>query len=256
MIRCLVFLWLIASTAQSKELQMVSFNLESGDAKIETLAEYMWNTHRPIDIWAFQEVEPRWESYIIDTLNNLGYGGYKGVLGTTGRSDRLMIAYNTRALTLKDIEELHHINIYNRVRSPLAVTFKDTDSGKSLTIVNNHLYRSSSKGRLEQSHLLARWTKEQENAIIAIGDFNYDYNIVTGKRDPGFDALMKGSSLEWIKPKQLVSTHCSPHPTILDFVFTTIRSPSTSEILFPQDEYCPDNKKQSDHRPVYASIRL
>ncbi|MCH7911122.1 MAG: hypothetical protein IIB38_16105, partial [Candidatus Hydrogenedentes bacterium] len=153
------------------------------------------------------------------------------------------------------IEELNHFEIdwddrywYRstyRPRSALVAHFKLRDSGAEFMFMVNHLYRGSGVDprRLDQAKKLHDWAAEQTIPVIAVGDYNFDYDL-----DPGQDGFnyQKGlgdmtgcGSFEWIRPTTMVTTHDSTYNSILDFVFLADPTGSvsaTSEIIvtFPK----------------------
>ncbi|HAC65479.1 MAG TPA: hypothetical protein DCF68_18600 [Cyanothece sp. UBA12306] len=121
----------------------------------------------------------------------------------------------------------------------------------------NHLYRSSASGRLEQAILLNDWAAQQNLPIIAIGDYNFDWNISSETGNESFAAFVEPETYRWIKPTNLITTICGFN-SILDFTFTVNEAsnwPGFSEVLYEAD-YCPDNNQRSDHRPVLARFTI
>lgn len=126
----------------------------------------------------------------------------------------------------------------------------------------NHLYRSKAVKRHEQSTQLNRWAKIQTLPIIATGDYNYDWNLPWGEHnhDRGFDNITANGVFKWVRPAELMPTQCSfKYKSVLDFIFISDKASawaSHSEILERQENYCPDDDKTSDHRPVLATFRI
>jgi hypothetical protein len=87
----------------------------------------------------------------------------------------------------------------------------------------NHLARGDEDKRLEQCKLLSQWAKGQTLPVIAVGDYNIDFHVTkgdAGKRDPGFDALLKDNHFRWVRPDRLTKTQASDnYNSVLDFVF-------------------------------------
>jgi endonuclease/exonuclease/phosphatase family metal-dependent hydrolase len=183
-------------------------------------------------------------------------------LGTTGGGDRLLIVYDADRFELVQQFELHDINPQGRVRSPLVAHLKVAASGQELLFMVNHLFRTNDAARHEQARLLNAWAREQTLPVIAVGDYNYDWDVVQGetRHDQGFDEMTRDGVFVWVRPTMLVNTQCSRQfNSVLDFIFAAGPAKAwqgTSEILERQPEYCPDTNATSDHRPVLATFTL
>ena len=126
----------------------------------------------------------------------------------------------------------------------------------------NHLYRSRDAERHKQAQLLNDWAARQVLPVIAVGDYNFDWEVAGGKRmhDLGYDLMTEGGTWEWVQPAQLVTTQCSGWPcrydSVLDFVFTAGAARewrAESEIVVASGDF-PDDTTTSDHRPVLAQF--
>ena len=262
----LSFIFLGASTvaAQTSSLQVVGFNVESGDASPTTLVNQI-SPIDGVDLWGFSEVDSASWADMFETAAEAGEDGdpnFETILGSTGGRDRLAIIYNADRFELRETQELNDINPGGRVRSPLVVRLYDQETEQEFWFMVNHLYRSRAEARHQQATQLNAWAQEQTLPIVAVGDYNFDWDIPSNgvDRDQGFDNLIAGDVFEWIEPTNILKTHCSRRfNSILDFVFLANQPETwqaTSEILFPEDSYCPDDRLQSDHRPVAASIQF
>ncbi len=249
--------------AHASQLKVASFNVESGDAVPSVIARKHIGPLEDIDIWGFSEVQN--ESWLLDLEQGTEDGenaDFKTILGSTGRGDRLAIAYNSNLLEEVKHYELDDINIGGRVRAPLVAQFRFKPTGEEFLFVVNHLYRSSESSRHEQAQLLNEWGRSQELPIIAAGDYNFDWDVVSGVHDEGWDFLTADDVFTWVKPDKLVATLCSDrYDSVLDFVFVAGEAKNwsaSSVILYsePSDAYCPDDKTTSDHRPILATFQL
>ena len=245
---------LITLRMSAQTFETVTWNLESGDANISFISEAIikMQEENPVEIWGFSEVEPKeWERKIENALEESGKD-YRTQLGSTGRNDRLLMAYDSEKFILLESDELHYINPGGRVRSPLVGKFKEKESGKIFYYVVNHLYRGSKEGRQEQSKLLKEWAKTKAEEVIMVGDFNYDWDIDKKKGNQAFNIFMEGKVMKWIQPKEMVKTSChKSYNSILDFIFTKSTSGwcYKSEIVKVEDN-CPDTQTVPDHKPV------
>jgi endonuclease/exonuclease/phosphatase family metal-dependent hydrolase len=69
--------------------------------------------------------------------------------------------------------------------------FRLKPAGPELLFMVNHLYRGNADGRHEQARLLNAWAREQTIPVIAVGDYNFDWDVTTGEtvHDQGYDLL-------------------------------------------------------------------
>ncbi len=149
----------------------------------------------------------------------------------------------------------------DRVRSPLVVRFRMSATGQEFWFMVNHLYRSRAGKRHEQADGLNEWARKQSLPVIAVGDYNFDWSLPDGSsdHDEGFDLMVSDQVFAWVQPEELIKTQCSGHNSVLDFVFSAGAAQTwqaSSEILFRDPDYCPDDHIQSDHRPVRATFSL
>lgn len=247
----------LGSLVSAQSLKVMSWNLESGDSDLAWLTERM-RDFQGVDIWGLSEVQNT------ATANSLRLaaqhnenGTFRRWVGTTGGTDRLVVIYNNSRLELMGTEELEDINIEDKVRAPLVAEFRVRSNGRRFLFMVNHLYRGSAEGRHEQSRLLNEWAQGQELPVIAVGDYNYDWNVNSGNHDDGYDLLTEGNVFRWVRPPTLVRTQCS-YNSVLDFVFTAGAAQgwqASSEIKARNDD-CPDDGEKSDHRPVEATFTM
>ncbi len=250
-------------SANNQQWRTIGFNVESGDANPETIANTYIAPLQNIDIWGFSEVQNgRWAQILETAAEKARDAEFDGILGTTGGDYRLMIAYNRDRFQKIRHFELQDINLGGQVRAPLVAHFRFQPTGEEFLFMVNHLYRSDREQRHQQARMLNQWAQKQDLPIIAVGDYNFDWDVRSNglRRDLGFDYLTENGVFSWVKPKKLLPTHCSKKfQSILDFVFVSqqVKSWSPSaKILYSQASYCPDNEQKSDHRPVRATFAL
>ncbi|HHP7244571.1 MAG TPA: endonuclease/exonuclease/phosphatase family protein [Elainellaceae cyanobacterium] len=248
-------------------LTVASFNVESGGANPRVIADRHVAPVNGVDIWGFSEVQNSSWLDVLETGTEIDEGSdFKSILGTTGGGDRLAIVYNSRLLQPVNYEEIEALSFQGRVRAALVAHFRLRATGEEFLFMVNHLYRSEEESRHQQAQYLHQWVSTQTLPIVAVGDYNFDFDVAEGsqgKRDQGFDILTQGGAFVWIQPNPLIATICSDrYNSILDFIFVANGAidwaVESSEILFTDSvsSYCPDDDTTSDHRPIVATFQL
>jgi hypothetical protein len=256
------------SQAEATMLAVMSWNVESDGADPTVVGTRIAN-FEGIDIWGLSEVKDAQATAVFEVSAEVGENAnFDSILGTTGGSDRLLIIYDADRFEALGQEELEDINIGGHVRAPLVAHFHDRETEQEFLFMVNHLYRSRADRRREQARLLNQWAEEQPLPVIAVGDYNFDYDVVSGDHDPGLDLLTAGGFLEWVRPAVLTRTQCAAttsdhevscrYNSVLDFIFTAgtaMNWPVMSEIIVEAGDF-PDDETTSDHRPVLAEFQL
>ncbi|MBI4559211.1 MAG: endonuclease/exonuclease/phosphatase [Candidatus Hydrogenedentes bacterium] len=247
-------------SAAADVLTVTGFNVESGDASPQVIATYIQGAG-PTDLWGLCEVEDAsWLAPIENAAEAVRGTDYRSILGTTGGADRLAILYDDEIVQEVRHQELHNVNVDGRVRAPLFAEFRVRTTGTVFIFMVNHLYRRDDQGRRLQAARLNAWATTQSLPIVAVGDYNFDWNVHTGRHDPGFDQLTRNDVFVWLKPSRIIKTQCSSrYNSILDFIFVSGPAKAwkaSSVILYPEPDYCPDDSRKSDHRPVQATLEI
>ncbi len=215
-----------------------------------------------VDLWGFSEVNAN-DAMRFEDGAAVGEGAnFAGVLGTTGGGDRLLAVYDADRYTLLGSGELGEINVGGNVRASLVLTLEEKATALQFIFMVNHLYRTDDAARHTQATLLNQWAATQTLPVIAVGDYNFDWDVATGTHDMGYDLMVQNGRWEWVKPAALVTTECSGNPCqyneVLDFVFVAGAAeqwPASSEIVVRAGDF-PDNENISDHRPVEAMFSV
>lgn len=264
---CVVAILVAASppVVTAEELTVVGYNVESGGALAEVVAERIAEIDG-CDLWGLSEVQGDAWAKAFEQAAAVGEGDgadFDYILGTTGASDRLAIVYDAKRFERLETMELQDMNIRGRVRAPLVARLKDKTNGVQFLFMVNHLYRGSAEGRLEQAKLLNAWAQKQTLPIVAVGDYNFDWGVEDGNtnHDAGYDAFTANDTFVWVRPETLIKSQCSPkYNSVLDFVFlagTAREWPARSEILVEEGD-CAEagQREKSDHRPVIATLQM
>jgi endonuclease/exonuclease/phosphatase family metal-dependent hydrolase len=260
---------LFVVSASAAEITIVSWNVESGGADPAVAATRIAEMDG-VDIWGFCEVQDATWAQTFKTAAAVGEPGtFESILGTTGGTDKLLILYDTTQFTkLQDFE----IDWQDRPwctpsmtpRSPLVVKLKHNGTGKEFFFMVNHLYRGNGidPRRLDQATVLNQWAAGQNLPVIAVGDYNFDYDLDPGQQaqnyDKGLGNMCANGTFTWLIPNPLVKTEDSSYNSILDFVFLANCAGSitgTSAVLQKPGDF-PDDSSTSDHRPVQAILSI
>lgn len=260
----LLTLLLVVASVRADDLLVAAYNVESGGADIAKISARV-GAIDGVAIWGFSEVEPAWVEGLVQGAALTETGQFAAILGTTGGNDRLAIVYDTNRLEYIAHQELGWINPMNRVRAPLVAEMRDKVSGQRFLFTVNHLYRSRADQRHEQARLLNEWASKQTLPLIAVGDFNFDFQIEGGdtdasKRDPGYDLFTAGGVMGWVRPATLARTTCPNRyePAVLDFVFANAGALAwaRNSTILTREEDCADVEGMPDHFPVLALFDL
>ena len=253
------------------KIRVAGWNMESGDSSSSFLKSQI-GKKIGIDIWGFSEVAGNSALNDFEIGAGIGESGsFESILGRSGGSDRLAIIYNSDRLELVESSEIegNDPNLFRRHRKPLTATFRGKTTGQKFKFMVNHLARGDARARKAQAEFLNDWASNQNDPIIAVGDFNFDYHVDlgdSGKRDAAFDEMVEGNTWIWLKPNQLTKTQASDrYNSVLDFVFVAnpLDGWSAKSVILRRDgdEPAPygdfdDSNKMTDHRPVDATFEF
>jgi endonuclease/exonuclease/phosphatase family metal-dependent hydrolase len=233
------------------------------------------------DIVGLTEVRASSIKKYVDALSASG-NTFLGVNTATGRSDRFVLAYNTKRLQILSGYEMHRYGdwLLNsqgndgiwRHRSPLVGHFRDRESGVEFIVTVNHLARGNENIRRRQAGGLRKWAEAQSLPLIAIGDYNFDYDFHTKTGNMAFQLFTKDNVWKWVRPEKLIDSNWADNnprlpldqrtdrypDSILDFIF--VAGPAKdwqakSWVVVRQGDF-PDSDETSDHRPVAAVVGL
>ncbi len=291
------FVVLLSVNAYADEFRILAWNIESNRpnqppvSDLATIAAQLKELCQSADthtsLVALSEVEPcSFEPLRNAVAEGLGSdvdyvasasGGYMD-------SDSLMLIVDRTRFEVRDSIELHryagivaNFNITDpkdkeygamRARSPLAVKLFDKSRDQSLWVIVNHLARGEVNLRTEQAKMLRKWAEDHSEPIIAVGDFNFDFDFKTQQGNDGFKAMLAGGVWNWLKPDPLIDSNWSDdrrlvdrrvdrYPdSILDFAFVANDAKNwkgKSNVIVREGDF-PDNEKTSDHRPILVKL--
>ena len=247
------------SQPAESQLRILSWNVESEGSDPDTIAEQLAE-FSDFDIIALSEVLPS----AAEQFQNAFGDDFDGIVTRSGYNDRLQILFNTKRFKLVRRLELDEIND-DRHRSPLVAHLQDNRTDQEILVMNNHLARGNAEYRTTQASQLVEWARQQSMPIVAVGDYNFDYEFKDDTGNDGFRAMLNDNVFKWVKPEKLVDSNWyDPEPdgkdnfpgSLLDFAF--VAGPATewnavcNVIVRPND--FPDDKTTSDHRPFELII--
>jgi hypothetical protein len=240
----------------------VGFNCESGESVPSVVAEVVAAV-RGESLWGWVEVEDEDAAEIlVAAAGDDASQDFQWIIGESGWEDRIVIAWDDARFELVSYEELDDINVGGTARAPLVARLELRSNGRELLFMANHLWRTEDDSRHEQAALLNAWGRAQGLPVIAVGDYNFDWEVEDGEtyHDEGYDLMTEDDVFVWVRPDELVKTQCSQsYNSVLDFVFTSGEAsdwPASSEILESDNAYCNDDWERSDHRPVAGSFEI
>ncbi len=228
------------------------------------------------------EVRPSAAKQFVDALSAGAGETFLSIHAATGMDDRLLLAWRAKRLQLIAGYEMHRhgdflLNSVDeqgnwRHRSPLVGHFKDRETGVEFLCMVNHLARGDEQVRNRQAIGLRNWATAQKLPVVAMGDFNFDYGIKTGRGNQAYDRFTRNETWKWVRPEELIDSNWADtdprlppdkrvdqYPdSLLDFVFVTGPAKEwspKSHIVVRAGDF-PDTGETSDHRPVAASVTL
>ena len=244
----------------AQTIKVVSWNVESGGSNDQTIRQRM-ATFQGVDLWGLSEVASVSSAGVFETGAEDGeQANFNRVVGTTGASDRLAIIFNATRFQLMRQQELTDIGSGNQ-RAPLIAELRDVSSNKNFLFMVNHLARGDANLRRQQATKLNTWVRNQTLPVIAVGDYNFDWEVVGGDQnhDVGYDNMINAGAWTWIRPATLIKSQCSPSfNSVLDFIFVNAAAqtwPGTAEILVEPND-CVASPLTSDHRPVLGTFNM
>lgn len=241
-------------------LTVATWNAESGDADALVVAARL-AAFEGVDLWGLSEVNGAADARLYEAAAEVGESAnFSRILGSTGGGDRLLLLYDDDRFDLVRKGELDAINVRGNVRAPLWARLRDRATGGEFIFMVNHLYRSDDAARHWQAATLNDWAEAQTLPVVAVGDYNFDWDVRNGERDhdAGYDHFTADGVWQWVRPAALVSTHDSRYDDVLDFVFVANAAQewqARSQIVVAPGDF-PDDATTSDHRPVVATFVL
>ncbi len=251
-----------SATQTIEPIHVVTWNIGLDKADLHAIARRI-ASFSGVDLWGLQEVNSRSASPVLAAAAAEGENAtFAAIQGNAGDGLHLVAIYNSDRYTLLKWWELSAINTTGNVRPSLVLHLRDRSSRLEFLFMVNHLYRSREGERHKQAHLLNEWAATQSLPVIAVGDYNFDWDVANGARqhDAGYDLMTASGRWKWVKPASLTTTQCSGWPcrynSVLDFVFTAGPAQqwrAESTIVVEPGDFPADNTK-SDHRPVQATF--
>ena len=243
-------------------LNLVAWNVESGGNSPQIIAKQLQD-FSGCDIVALNECGRKNVPFYNTALG----ANYQAFISQTGGADHLVILFDTERFELLEQKEMasyrQHLLNNGTHRSPIYVRLKERKTKLEFIFMTNHLARRDESLRRRQAAGLREWARDISTPIIAMGDFNFDYNFRKRKGNESFSEFMKDNVWQWVTPDPLIDTNWSgrvkdSYPdSMLDFVFVANgfkKIKSKSSIIVREGDF-PDSHLTSDHRATMAEIR-
>ena len=261
-------LLLAAGPASALEFTVVTFNVESDDDTDPHKVAKDIARIEPTDLWGLQEVNGQAELAVLAAAIGPGYRTILGKSGdyASGKDDNLAIVFNPDILELIDARELVEAE---GTRKPLTARFVLRQSGQKFIFMVNHLQRDRYQVRQNQARYLNAWARRQIMPVVAVGHYNFDWNLRRRQGNLAFDLMMHNEVFKWAPPACLQRGDCPPTGSQCDprfsrlqaFIFLTGPAkdyPMETDLLFLDDPgYCArETRGHAAHRPLRAVIRI
>lgn len=303
----LALLFSLVSIAGGEPIKVLTWNVESDrgnrntndPAVIAAELTALQNDLGPYDLIGLTEVSVSSASSYENALEVDGID-YKAHTSDSGNTDRMMILYRTDRFD-EDGPAVELLNdgrqggisfLGGSARRPFVITLNDSaNSNLKFKFMVNHLTRGNSGNRQKQAEGLREWARLQQMPVVAVGDFNFDFDFrnLTGNqamtifmRRPAGGSAKGRFVWDWVIPEAVfvvqgnsdanrrvglfvpfVDTNWDDdngddefRDSILDFVFLAKGSRNwgaESRVIVRSGDF-PDNAMKSDHRPVEATL--
>lgn len=243
--------------SEESAFSILAWNVESDGNDPDVIAKRLETFND--DVICLSEVHPenveRYESAL---------ESYTPMLSRSGGNDRLMILASPR---FRILERIEHDEINDgRHRAPLSMRLQDEVTGTRFIVMTAHLARGNADFRTEQAHRMVEWARNEADPIIAIGDFNMDYEFQIEKGNDAFVEIVRDGVFRWLAPVPLADTNWfdgngdgrDDYPgSMLDFAFAAngaLEWDIDASVIVEQGDF-PDDDATSDHRPIRALIK-
>ena len=251
----------MAASTQDPNYSILHWNVESGGNDPATIAKQLIALGRYNIIGLSEVAKPEIYEQAISRNWPDRYGYIRG---RSGRGDKLQILYDKIQFDhvgSAEMDEANGIKLNDgNQRAPLYARLKDRSNDQELIVVLNHLARGDAEFRAQQAAGLREWARTKSVPIVAIGNYNFDYDFKTQKGNSGFDAFLQDGVWKWIKPDPMIDTNWSDNgnggdrypDSLLDFSFVAgaAKDWEAECRVIVRDGDFPDDEMTSDHRPI------
>lgn len=207
----------VAPSYAQRRVLVLSWNVESGDNETATIVKQL-EDFEGFDILGLTEVKFSNATDYADAAE-VGEGAksssssdFRHVVSSSGAGDRMMIIWDnkrfekignkTELTSFNDGTTNHQLNDGNH-RSPMFCNFKIRGTNIEFLFMVNHLARGNTNLRNKQATGLKAWVMAQELPVIAVGDWNFDYDIDDGEGNQAFKNLLADDVWKWARPQRL-----------------------------------------------------
>lgn len=254
------------TAARLKTISILAWNVESGGSDPNVIARQLKELGAD-DVVCLSEVDPGSFGLYAGALGPK----FKSINGRTGNSDRLQIIYDAQKFELLQSDEPDRYRDYTlnngTHRSPLLARLALRGTSTQFIVMVNHLARRNAELRKSQAIGLREWARDQSVPLIAVGDFNMDFDFGSQRGNDAFPEMIRDNIWTWVRPSKLVDTNWSDQnkdgvddypDSMLDFAFVAGAAKTWSpecEVVVREGDF-PDSDQTSDHRPVRLILKL
>jgi exonuclease III len=247
-----------------KRILILSWNVESGDNDPATIAQQL-EDFEGYDMIGLTEVKSENAADYADAAadgegaKNSAQADFGHVVSNSGAGDRMVIIWDRKRFEkIGDAQELDDLNDGNH-RSPLVARFKLKNTDIEFLFMVNHLARKKHQLRQQQAAGLKQWAEGQQLPVIAVGDYNFDYDVDDGEGNQAMDNMLSDDVWQWVRPERLCKTQASKrYNGVLDFIFVANKPDTWSVDSHIISEGFPstDDSRRSDHRPLEGRVLI
>ena len=259
---------MVGTTANADDLRIVAWNVAAAADDPGTIAAQIADVPG-VGIWALSGVWSRnWAETFVEAAREAEGANYELFLSMTSGADRHALIWDTDRFVMSNGFELGN-PVFDRSRAPMIGQFRTIEDEQRFFVIVADLAGTDDDLRHRQAAYIHEWVAqdtwlaEQGGPVIAIGSFNFGWNLDGGEDDLGFENLTADGLFQWLRPDPLIPTQCG-QDSVQDFVFVSGDTPdwqASPEILFADPAFCEADSTtaasetaESPRRPVSVTF--
>ena len=283
----IAFSWLFVEALLAKELRIVAWDVDGDDNDAAKISKQLTDLGT-YDLYGLTSVAPTEVERYGKALRKVTGRDFKWIVGETGGNYRIVVFYDAGRFGTLSKTELHSFDDgqlddgqlddgrlddgqrndpKSQHRLPMIVELHDRDTRRddqqplAFYFVVNHFARKDAELRARQAVDLRHWGQAQTKPIVAVGNYNFDFDIKTLRGNRSFDLFMIDYIWYWVRPQEFIDTQWvdlnddgkDDFPNqCQDFGLVVGAAQlwsSKARVLLQEGDF-PDTSESSDHRPV------